>query len=415
MGILDAVRSRSKKRKRRRTRVEIHDALDRAFRDAVTRAIVDGADRYVIFSDHHKGGRDGADDFQRCERTYNAALAYYYKLGYHLVELGDVEELWENSFEEVALSYPATLALAAEFQADGRYTRMWGNHDLAWKGCDLFQERMSPFGYGDVVPIEALRLAIMDGAGKLVVELFLVHGHQGTADSDRHAMRSRFFVRYGWRALQRRLNRPWTTPSVDWALRGEHAEHMESWATERGRVLVAGHTHMPVFFQSAKQPAATTAEVPSPDEADPQCKEALRLAWHEWAKAEEERLRRQPRLHLRRRATSTPGAARSVTAISPASRSATGRSDSSAGRAHRKPSPTQTSRTSSSPSCRSSRRRSSAYRQRIPRRSKRSHPDRSLQPACLYGTPRVISQLAMAVLVRDRPRRRASSESAATL
>lgn len=298
MGSLGAVRRWSKTRKRRRTRAAIHDALDRAYREAGTRVIIDGADRYVIFSDHHKGACDGADDFQRCERTYNAALAYYYKLGYHLVELGDVEELWENSFEEVALSYPTTLRLSAKFQADRRYTRMWGNHDLAWKDQELFQKLMRPFGYGDVVPIEALRLQVMDPAGELVIELFLVHGHQGTADSDRHATSSRFFVRYGWRALQRRLNRPWNTPSVDWALRGEHAEHMESWATERGRVLVAGHTHMPVFFQSAKQPAATTADVPTPDETDSKRKEALRLAWLQWAKAEEERLRRQPSLAL---------------------------------------------------------------------------------------------------------------------
>ena len=33
--------------------------------------------RWVVFSDLHKGSRDGADDFRRCERAYNAALAYY--------------------------------------------------------------------------------------------------------------------------------------------------------------------------------------------------------------------------------------------------------------------------------------------------------------------------------------------------
>ena len=27
-------------------------------------------DRLVIFSDHHRGARDGADDFWRCERSY---------------------------------------------------------------------------------------------------------------------------------------------------------------------------------------------------------------------------------------------------------------------------------------------------------------------------------------------------------
>lgn len=298
MGLLDGVRAAINKRKRARTEAAIHDALHRAYGAAGSLEVVDGQQRLVIFSDHHKGARDGADDFQRCERTYNAALAYYHRLGYHLIELGDVEELWENSFDEVATNYPRTLALAAAFQNDGQgYTRLWGNHDLAWHDKGGFQERMGAYGYGTVVPVEALRIAVKDASGGLVVELFLVHGHQGTADSDRHAKRSRLAVRYGWRRLQRFLDRPWNTPSVDWGLRGEHAAYMERWASGNRRVLIAGHTHMPVFFQSEKQPAVVPAEVTAPQvraEAEAGPDEALALARLEWAKAEEERLRRQP-------------------------------------------------------------------------------------------------------------------------
>jgi hypothetical protein len=53
--------------------------------------------RIVIFSDHHRGVRDGADDFMRCEKAYSAALGYYLELGYTLIVLGDAEELWECS------------------------------------------------------------------------------------------------------------------------------------------------------------------------------------------------------------------------------------------------------------------------------------------------------------------------------
>ena len=257
---------------------------------------VAAGERLVVFSDHHKGARDGADDFQRCERSYNAALAYYDRLGYHLLELGDVEELWENKFDEVAGSYGVTLELAARFQAGGRYTRFFGNHDLAWNDAGFFQKRMERFGYGDVTPVEALRLEVELGDGG-VLELFLVHGHQGTADSDRNAWLSRLFVRFGWRALQRLLNRPWNTPSVDWGLRGEHAAHMCSWAAGRKRVLIAGHTHMPVFFESVKRPEASPDDVP-PAASGADRDEALRLAWIEWAKAEQERLRSNPPIQL---------------------------------------------------------------------------------------------------------------------
>lgn len=297
MGIFDAVRDRWKARKREKTREAIFAALDRAYSAADERELA-ATDRVVIFSDLHKGARDGADDFQRCERAYNAALAYYNHLGYDLIELGDVEELWENSFDEIAASYPQTLRLAAAFHDDGRYLRLFGNHDLAWKQSERFEELMGKHGFSGVEPLEALRIVVNDSTGRRVGELFLVHGHQGKADSDRHANRSAFFVRRGWRPLQMLLNRPWNTPSVDWALRGEHADTMATWAGENHRVLIAGHTHLPVFFNERKEAEATPADVPAVPGEDPQVTEARRRARVEWAKAEVERLRTQVPIRL---------------------------------------------------------------------------------------------------------------------
>ncbi len=62
--------------------------------------------RYVIFSDHHKGAGSDADDFKPCRETYLAALDYYFDHDYHLIILGDAEELWEESIEEVLNEYP---------------------------------------------------------------------------------------------------------------------------------------------------------------------------------------------------------------------------------------------------------------------------------------------------------------------
>src|SRR5215213_788570 len=53
--------------------------------------------KFIIFSDQHKGKRDGADDFMLCEPNYLAALDYYNDKGYHYIALGDCEELWENT------------------------------------------------------------------------------------------------------------------------------------------------------------------------------------------------------------------------------------------------------------------------------------------------------------------------------
>jgi hypothetical protein len=82
----------------------ISTALNAAFSRALEQEQAEGETvldirdgRFVIFSDHHKGSRDGADDFKVCERAYNAALAYYDRLGYTLAVLGDAEELWEEN------------------------------------------------------------------------------------------------------------------------------------------------------------------------------------------------------------------------------------------------------------------------------------------------------------------------------
>ena len=126
---------------------EIAAGMTRAFDDPATDVEdldLDAA-RLVIFSDHHKGARDGADDFRHCERAYHAALGYYLERGHRLIALGDVEELWENTPDEVLKAYPATLELEGEFHKEGRYERFWGNHDDEWRHPGSVAKRLDRF------------------------------------------------------------------------------------------------------------------------------------------------------------------------------------------------------------------------------------------------------------------------------
>jgi hypothetical protein len=235
---------------------QIAAGLNRAFDHRETEELeldLDSA-RLVIFSDHHKGARDGADDFWRCERSYHAALGYYLESGHTLVVLGDVEELWENAPKTAVEKYTGTLALEAEFHRAGRYERFWGNHDDSWGGKDDVRELLEPI-YGKLHVREALRLKVVSGGATLGL-LFLVHGHQGTKESDTFAPISRWVVRHAWRPLQRRLGMPSTTPSRDYELREEHDAAMYAWArSHRAKpVLVAGHTHRPVFGTTTPKP-----------------------------------------------------------------------------------------------------------------------------------------------------------------
>ena len=238
-----------------RTLRAISAALDAAFQRALEQEKTEGevtldinTARLVIFSDQHKGSRDGADDFRVCEPAYHAALAYYDRLQYTLFVLGDVEELWEEWPETVLKVYSHTLALEAKFHQEGRYVRFWGNHDDAWSHPDLVDKLLVPaLGNRPIKVREGLVLHVRDSE-KEMGRLFLVHGHQGTLDSGPFTRVSRFFLRYFWRPIQRIIKYSFNTPAMDFELRYEHDSAMYSWSQSQEKlVLIVGHTHRPVF------------------------------------------------------------------------------------------------------------------------------------------------------------------------
>ena len=263
---------------------DIARGLDAAFAAAEVVDLDGASARLIVFSDHHRGARDGADDFRRCEPAYAAALGYYLEAGHRLCVLGDSEELWECAPAEVLGAHRPTLELEAAFHAAGRYERFWGNHDDRWRYEDEVTAHLGPL-FGSLSVREALRVRITGAAGASGGELFLAHGHQGTLGSDRWSWLSRLFVRHLWRPLQRRLDLPSTTPSRDWDLRERHDTAMFTWARAHAArpVLIAGHTHRPVFWTSRPPAPATAAVGGSPP---------LRRAAREYARAEARRVAR---------------------------------------------------------------------------------------------------------------------------
>jgi hypothetical protein len=156
-------------------------------------------DRLVVFSDHHKGQRDGADDFAICEPAYLAALDFYLADGFALIVLGDAEELWENRVEPVLAAYANVLAAERRFKPD-RYTRVWGNHDDEWEAPRRVDKHL-PALLGPIHVVEGLRFAVASN-GERLGTLLMVHGHQGTLFSDRLADVSKLVVRFLWRTAR---------------------------------------------------------------------------------------------------------------------------------------------------------------------------------------------------------------------
>ena len=244
-----------------RTQKVIFAALDAVFQRALEQERAEGptvfdisSAKFVIFSDHHKGKRDGADDFLLCERAYNAALAYYDRLQYTLIVLGDVEELWEEWPETVMKAYQHTLELEKKFHQAGRYLRLWGNHDDAWSHPDLVEQWLIPALGGIPLKVrETLILHIRDGEEELG-RILLLHGHQGTLNDERIAPLFKFVARYFWRPVQRIFKIRVNSPARDFLLRYAHESAMYAWSYEQKKlVLIAGHTHRPVFKSESQE------------------------------------------------------------------------------------------------------------------------------------------------------------------
>jgi len=224
----------------------IERALDRTLIRARRQATIplDPHHRYVIFSDHHKGAGDEADDFAKCADTYLKALVEYNQQGFTLIILGDSEELWENQIAEVMQTYPEVFAAEGRFYPN-RYIRLVGNHDNAWEIETNIRRYLDPYFPG-INFYHGLVFRYQNGS-EVSGEILLAHGQQGTLDADVFDfLPPRILPLY--RLFQNLTGLGHTSPSRDDCLRGQHDTMMYRWASKQSKLLlIAGHTHRPVW------------------------------------------------------------------------------------------------------------------------------------------------------------------------
>jgi len=198
--------------------------------------------KYAIFSDLHLGDGGSADDFHHNEETMETALTYYNENGYNLILLGDTEELWQFDLNQVVNRYNNSVYKKMREFGNARVYRVFGNHDYEW--CSPADPAMKNPKKNKGAP-EALKMKDSNDNTKIL----LVHGHQGSIDSDKNSWISRFLVR-GFKPFEpfvkflKFYGHPSATKSQ---VTTDYEQIMYAWAKKEKVILICGHSHRAIF------------------------------------------------------------------------------------------------------------------------------------------------------------------------
>lgn len=219
-----------------------HVSLTSVFQNAETIHFTN-QDKFVLFSDCHRGDKSFSDDFLHNKHIYNYALNYYFENGYSYIELGDGDELWENrDFETIYSAHEDTFHILKKFEKSDRLILLYGNHDIDWKNEFNVKFLLNKIVYEHLQVREAVCLVYDHNMDQ---QLFLVHGHQVDRKSDKWWKFSRFMVRHVWRHLQKiGFNDP-TSPAKNYRKRNKVETQLMEWSRANQVPLIAGHTHRP--------------------------------------------------------------------------------------------------------------------------------------------------------------------------
>lgn len=203
--------------------------------------------KYAIFSDIHLGDGSGADDFHPNEQALKVALQHYKKEGYQLLLLGDIEELWQFEFESVKDRYDKHKEEETVYKnirkfGDGNVFRVWGNHDSEWK---VFDDPVTTRQEKCTSAHEALKMR--DASGEECI--LLLHGHQGSTESDKNSWLSRTLVRLlrGPEIIARRLGLYGNPSATKSRIAKDYERIIYSWAKQNKVIIICGHSHRAIF------------------------------------------------------------------------------------------------------------------------------------------------------------------------
>lgn len=220
------------------------------------------ADKFILFSDCHRGDNSYADDFANNRNIYSHAINHYYENGFQYCELGDGDELWENrSFKTIFNAHRNIYELLKKFHSENRMHLIWGNHDMVYKNPRYVKKHLSTFFnhktgkketlFPDLKYHEGIVLRDVDTCK----ELFLAHGHQADWWNYIFWKWSRFFVRILWKPLQIMGISDPTSPAKNYKELIKIERRIKKWISANNNLMtIVGHTHRPRFPEPGEIP-----------------------------------------------------------------------------------------------------------------------------------------------------------------
>ena len=228
--------------------------LDHAYKNAKVIPFNDNS-KFILFSDCHRGDNSFADDFANNRNIYFHALKHYYKEGFQYCELGDGDELWENtSFNALLHAHKNIFMLMKQFHKENKLHMIWGNHDMVYRNPNYVKKHLSTYFdakigedvalFGDITYNEAIILK----HSETKQELFLTHGHQADWWNFLFWKWSRFMVRILWKPLNVMGIADPTSPAKNYKELIKVERRTKKWIAENNNLLtIIGHTHRPRF------------------------------------------------------------------------------------------------------------------------------------------------------------------------
>lgn len=215
----------------------------------------DDTSNIVLMSDCHRGDGSHSDNFSNNQLLFFSGLSYYYSHNYTYIELGDGDELWENrDYNKIIAVHSDVFWLMSKLYHDGRFYMLYGNHDVVKKNSKYTHTTCSSYFddcKNELTPLfpnikihEGLLLKYENTGDRI----FLTHGHQGEFLNDTAWRLGRFLIRYLWRPLELiGIENP-TSSVYNYSKKGNSVENnLSAWAKKEKQMLIAGHTHHPVF------------------------------------------------------------------------------------------------------------------------------------------------------------------------